>query len=195
MALGLVQDTPGRAPLRLASPDCHSHLELAREAVALSILMPSISVCVCPCAPSLCCREASQSHPCQTWSSRFHCSIRLRCVVAHLVNPIGNSNTVKATNRSFRLPPSFRRWSPCTVRRSYGLRTSCQPVAVGKIGPRSWISTYSVAAIRSPVPGFVGTSAATFRCQLRSPCEAPPLRTEESAAAVRKKPRPIAKIQ
>ena len=43
----LVQDTPGRAPLRLASPDCPSHLELAREAVALSILMPSMGVCVC----------------------------------------------------------------------------------------------------------------------------------------------------
>ena len=36
--------------LRLASPDCHSHLELAREAVALSILMPSISVCVSMCS-------------------------------------------------------------------------------------------------------------------------------------------------
>ena len=44
-ALELVQDTPGRSPLCLASPDCHSHLELVREAVVLSILMPCTSVC------------------------------------------------------------------------------------------------------------------------------------------------------
>ena len=107
MALEGIQDTPGRAPLRLVNPDCHSHLELAREAVAFFILMLSISVCVCPSAPSLCCREASKSHPIQTWRSRIHRSIRLRCVVAHLVNPIGKRNTGKATNHSFRLLPSL----------------------------------------------------------------------------------------
>ena len=56
---------PGRSPLRLASPDSHSHLELVREAVG-ALHPDGIHKCVFPSALSSCCWEASQSHPQQT---------------------------------------------------------------------------------------------------------------------------------
>ena len=98
------------------------------RAIWNSILMPSTSAYV-PVLPrcvvvgrlrSLILAKCGEVH--------FHCSIRLRCAAAHLVNPIGAHNTVEAANHSFHLQPSFRWWSR-------GLRTSYQPMSVGTIGP------------------------------------------------------------